>query len=153
MIEEKQVEKLVNDFLNGSDKFLVEVIIRPANLISVYIDGDHEVSIEDCHRLNRHLEHALNRDVEDFELTVSSAGLDRPLKTLRQIKKRIGLELEVVSISGKKTCGILVNAEKEGIEIEQEIRITKKEIEKKKISLPFQEIRTIKEVITFKKIK
>jgi ribosome maturation factor RimP len=153
MIEENRVVNLVNDYLKGTDKFLVEVIIRPSNLITVYIDGDHQVSLEDCLLLNRHLEQVLNRDEEDFELTVSSAGLDRPLKKLRQIEKRIGSEVDVVFVTGEKTCGTLVKVDKEEIEIELEIRITKKEMEKKKISFPFREIKTIKEVISFKKIK
>lgn len=153
MIEEKQVVRLVDESLKGTDKFLVEVVIRPTNLITVFIDGDSHVSIEDCKRLNRQLEQGLNREREDFELTVSSAGLDRPLKVLRQFKIRIGLELEVVTIQGEKNSGILVKEGKEGIEIEQEIQITKKVKEKKNFFFPFREIRTVKEVITIKKTK
>lgn len=153
MIEEKQVVRLVDEFLKGTNKFLVEVVIRPTNLITVFIDGDNQVSIEDCQRLNRHLEQHMNREMEDFELTVSSAGLDRPLKVLRQFKKRMGMELEVVTLTGEKTSGILLNLGKDGIEIEKEIMITKKVKEKKKIFFPFKEIRTVKEVITIKKTK
>jgi len=151
VIEEKQIIRLVEESLQGTDKFLVEVVIRPTNLITIFIDGDSQVSIEDCRRVNRHLEQKMNREKQDFELTVSSAGLDRPLKVLRQYKKRVGLELEVVTVAGDKTCGILVTAGNDGIEIEQEIKISKKEKEKKKIFIPFKEIRTVKEVITFKK--
>jgi len=153
VIEEKQVVRLVDEFLKGTNKFLVEVVIRPTNLITVFIDGDNQVSIEDCQRLNRHLEQHMNREMEDFELTVSSAGLDRPLKVLRQFKKRMGMELEVVTLTGEKTSGILLNLGKDGIEIEKEIMITKKVKEKKKIFFPFKEIRTVKEVITIKKTK
>lgn len=151
MIEEKQVVRLVEEFLQGTDKFLVEVTVRHANVITVFIDGDNRISLEDCRRVNRYLEQYLNRETEDFELTVSSAGLDRPLKLLRQFKKRIGSEIEVVSIANNKTCGTLLTAGEDGIEIEQEIRISKKEKEKKKAYFPFKEIRTVKEVINIKK--
>ena len=153
MIEQKQVERLAEECFRGTSKFLVEVIIRTNNIITVFIDADDHVSLEDCRHLNRFLEQGLNREQEDFELTVSSAGLDRPLKTLRQYANRIGREIEVVSPSGKKTTGLLVKAGQKGIEIEQTIQISRKEIEKKCVVIPFGEIRTAKEVITFKKSK
>lgn len=153
MIEQKQLERLAEECFRGADKFLVEVIIRPNNIITVYMDGDDHVSLEDCRQLNRFLEQGLNRDQEDFELTVSSAGLERPLRVLRQYLKRTGQELEVVTNSGQKVSGTLLNAGKEGIEIEQVIHLNKKETEKKKIFFPFRDIKSAKDVITFKKSK
>jgi len=153
MIDQKQVERLAEEHFRGTSKFLVEVSIRSNNLITVFIDADDHVSLDDCRQLNRFLEQGLDRDREDFELTVSSAGLDRPLKVLRQYKNRIGRDIEVVTTTGKKVNGLLMKADEEGIELEQTILISKKEIEKKSVVIPFGEIRTAKEVITFKKSK
>jgi ribosome maturation factor RimP len=151
MIAEEQVQKLINDFFTGSDKFLVELHIKPINVISVFIDSDTNISIEDCRELSRYLEQGLDREKEDFELTVSSAGLDRPLKMLRQYLKMIGKSLDIVLLHGEKLQGKLVRADHFGIEIEQEIKISKKESKVKKIALNYENIRTAKTVITFKK--
>jgi len=151
MITEKQVAALLDEFLDGTDLFTVEITVRPASHITVYIDGDKGVALEDCHRVNRFLEQRLNRDMEDFDLTVSSAGLDRPLKVLRQYKKLIRQEIEVVTVTGKKIAGVLEKAEKEGIVISQEVVISKKEKEMKSWSFSFGELKSVKEVITFKK--
>lgn len=151
MITEDQVKKIIQDFFKGSDKFLVELHIKPIHVISVFIDADTAISIEDCRELSRHLEQSLDREKEDFELTVSSAGLDRPLKVMRQYRNLIGKHLDIVMNGGQKLNGKLLKADELGIVIEQEIKISKKEIDIKKITLPFDQIRTAKKVITFKK--
>ncbi len=151
MITEKQVTGLIKEFLDGSDKFLIEVLIKPLNHIMVFIDGDHGVTIDDCKGLSRHLEQNLDREKEDFDLMVSSAGADRPLKVLRQYKKYIGKNLEIVTVSGAKTEGVLVFADRDGIKLEQEIKKSKKESEKKELDLKFNEIKSAKIVISFKK--
>ncbi len=151
MITEDQVKKLINDYFQGSDKFLVELHIKPINVISIFIDADTTISIEDCRELSRHLEQGLNREKEDFELTVSSAGLDRPLKLLRQYQKMLWKSLDIILNSGEKLSGKLVKADNTGIEIEQEIKLSKKETTLKNVVIPFDSIKTAKKVITFKK--
>ena len=151
MITEDKVTKLIHNLFKGTDKFLVEFSIKPINVISVFIDSDTTISIEDCRVLSRHLEHGLDREKEDFELTVSSAGLDRPLKLLRQYQKMIGKSLDIVMNGGDKLSGKLTKADKQGIEIEQEIKISKKETTVKKVVIPFENLKTAKKVITFKK--
>jgi len=151
MITEDQVTKHIHDYFKGTDKFLVELHIKPINVISVFIDADTSISIEDCKELSRHLEQTLDREKEDFELTVSSSGLDRPLKLLRQYQKITGKSLDIVLNGGDKLSGKLVKADKTGIEIEQEINISKKEKTLKNVVIPFGNIKTAKKVITFKK--
>lgn len=151
MITEDQVKKLINDYFQGSDKFLVELHIKPINVISIFIDADTTISIEDCRELSRHLEQGLNREKEDFELTVSSAGLDRPLKLLRQYQKMLWKSLDIILNSGEKLSGKLVKADNTGIEIEQEIKLSKKETTLKNVVIHFDSIKTAKKVITFKK--
>jgi len=151
MITEKQLTGLIEENLKGSDKFLIELILKPSNHIMVFIDGDQGVKIEDCQKLSRYIEQALDRDNEDFELMVSSAGADRPFRVLRQYQKHLGRILEVVTLDGKKIEGLLLLANDKEIKIEQEIKKSKKEIEKKEVVINYSEIKSAKAVISFKK--
>jgi len=151
MITEDRVENLVRDFFEGTDRFLVELSIKPNNSISIFIDSDTGISLENCRELSRFLEKGLDREKEDFELTVSSAGLDRPLKLLRQYQKIIGQSLDIVLNGGGKLSGKLLLADQNKIEIEQEVKISKKETSVKKSVITYDSIKTAKKVITFKK--
>ena len=90
MIDKFKVLDIVKDALEGSDKFLVSMKITPDNRIFVDIDGDNGINIDDCIELSRTIENQLDRDEEDFELNVSSAGADAPLKMPRQYRRQIG---------------------------------------------------------------
>jgi len=152
MITEKQLRSLIESHFEGTGLFLVELAVKPGNRISVFIDGDQRVSVETCRLVSRYLEGSLDREKEDFDLTVSSAGADRPLKLPRQYRKNLGNNLEIVTASGEKFTGKLQKAGDDGIELEktpggkkgtrQEMQIVK---------LKFDEIKTAKEVISFKK--
>ena len=115
MIEKIKILELVNNALEGSEKFLVNLKITPDNRIFVDIDGDNGVTIDDCIELSRAIEGQLDREEEDFELNVSSAGADMPLKLTRQYRKNVGRELEVVMVDGEKAEGTLEDASDEGI--------------------------------------
>ena len=117
MIEKIKILELVNQALEGSDKFLVSLKITPDNRIYVDIDGDNGVTIDDCIELSRAIESQLDRDAEDFALDVSSAGADQPLKLTRQYMKNIGREVEVVTYDGEKTVSELTAADEEHIEV------------------------------------
>lgn len=95
MIGQKEIEKLINESLQDTDLFLVELVISQANNIQVFIDGDTQVSVNDCVQLSRAIESSLDRDEEDFELHVSSAGLDLPLQKKRQYKKHLNKMLKI----------------------------------------------------------
>jgi ribosome maturation factor RimP len=150
MITRQQIQSLVEEHYSGTDHFLVEVIIRNGNIINVFIDGDHGVTIDVCRELSRYIEEKLDRDTLDFELTVSSAGADRPLVFPRQYLKNIGKGLELVTVSGETMTGILVRADESGVELEKTVKKGKKTTEKNIVSLKFDEIKTAKEVISFK---
>ena len=107
MIEKIKILELVNQHLEGTDKFLVNLKITPDNRIYVDIDGDNGVTIDDCRELSRAIESSLDRNEEDFALDVSSAGADQPLKLKRQYTKNLGREVEALAADGEKTIGIL----------------------------------------------
>jgi len=81
---------LTEEYLEDTPNYLVDVLVGADNTIIVEIDNDKGVNIDDCVALSRHLESKLDRDAEDFELTVTSAGLTSAFKTLRQYKKYEG---------------------------------------------------------------
>jgi ribosome maturation factor RimP len=151
MITETRVIKLIEAHLHGGDIFLVDVVVKPGNKISVYIDGDHGVNIDVCRELNHFLNESLDRDTEDFDLTVSSSGADRPLKLPRQYKKNTGNSLDVVTKAGEKYSGVVLKADESGIELEiPPLKKSKKDQEIKIVPLKFSDIKSAKEVITFK---
>ena len=107
MIDKNVVEKLVNQWLEDKDYFLVDIEISPDDRIVVEIDHADGVWIEDCVQLSRFIEDNLNRDDEDYELEVGSAGLGQPFKVRQQYLNFIGKEVEVLDADGKKWKGLL----------------------------------------------
>lgn len=100
--------------------FLVMVKVSSDNRIEVFIDGDEGVRIQDCIDLSRKLEACLDREQEDFELSVLSWGLGEPLKMKRQFEKNIGKNVEVVCANGRKLDGKLSEVKEKGFVIELE---------------------------------
>ncbi|MCM1078638.1 MAG: ribosome assembly cofactor RimP [Bacteroidales bacterium] len=107
MINKETVRTLVNEWLRDKEYFLVDVEVTPDDRIVVEIDHKDGVWIEDCAQLSRFLEENLNRDEEDYELEVGSAGLGQPFKVVQQYVNCIGEEVEVLRKDGKKLTGIL----------------------------------------------
>lgn len=111
MIDKVTVLDIIQEALEGSDKFLVNLKITTDNRIFVDIDGDNGINIDDCIELSRKIENSLNRDEEDFELNVSSAGADAPLKLPRQYRKNVGRNLAVETFDGEHLEGRLCDAD------------------------------------------
>lgn len=129
MITEAQIRKLVEEKIAEMDYFIVSVTVSSSNSIRVEIDGDHGVKIVDCVEISRHIESSFDREEEDFELVVSSAGMDQPFKILRQYKRYYGRMVEVKIKGGDKLKGKLLTAS----EAEVKLEVTeKKKIEGKK---------------------
>lgn len=111
MISKDKVREIVEEWLVDKEYFLVDVSVSADNCISVEIDHAEGVWIEDCVLLSRHIEANLDRDVEDYELEVGSAGIGQPFKVLRQYINHIGKEVEVLAKDGKKYRGIMARAD------------------------------------------
>ncbi len=107
MIDRNVVKNLVEEWLEGTEYFLVDIQISPDNRIVVEIDHADGVWIDDCVELSKYIEDHLDRDKEDFELEVGSAGLGQPFKVAQQYKNFVGKEVEVLDAEGHKTRGIL----------------------------------------------
>lgn len=154
MISDLHIRNLSEKAIEGTDCFLVDVHVTPMNRIIVLIDREGGVGIKQCVEVSRFIEKSLDRDAEDFELEVSSAGLDQPFKVLRQYQKNIGREVDVKLTDGKKIKGNLISANENGITIQQIIREriegrkAKQNVEKN-FSFTFPEIKETKVVIKF----
>jgi ribosome maturation factor RimP len=152
MIKAEQIRTLLRDELPQRDLFLVDVTVNPGNRIVVYVDSMKGVSIDECMNVGRYIGSKLDREVEDFELEVSSPGLDNPLKLPQQYLKNMGRVLEVLTFDGVKTTGRLVKANEESIRLEVE-SLTKDGKGRKKVKLTqtweksMNEIKTAKVVI------
>ena len=116
MINKEQVATLCEEALANTDRFLVEVKVKPNNVIEVYIDSDTAVNIDHCAELSRFVNEKLDRDVEDYELSVFSWGLSGALKMDRQLQKYVGKDVEVKTKETGKQMGKLVAFDAEKVE-------------------------------------
>lgn len=118
MIESKIVTDIVQKWLDGkNDYFLVDVNVDRENRIVVEIDHPEGVWIDDCVELSHYIESQLNRDVEDYELEVGSAGIGQPFKVLQQYLNHVGQNVEVLPKTGAKLKGELLSADENGFVI------------------------------------
>ena len=141
MIEKAVVEKLVEEWLDGKEYFLVDVTVSADDRIVVEIDHAEGVWIEDCVELSRFIESRLSRDEADYELEVGSAGIGQPFKVLRQYVNHVGKEVEVLTADGKKLRGVLTAANEEQFELTVSV---KKKLEGEKRP------RMVEEVMSFR---
>jgi len=145
----EDLRQLVENHFAGTDKFLVDILVKPGNRIYVFIDGDHGVMIADCVEVSRLLESSLDRETEDFELNVSSAGADQPMKLPRQYTKNIGRSLQVKLSEDKTVTGKLEAVTENGI-----VLLTpgdkKKKLPPETLNLEFRDILESKVIISFK---
>lgn len=149
MIDKDAIQKEIESVLEGTDKFVVEIRVKAGNRITVLLDSDTDITIDDCIEITRHIESVYDRETEDYELTVSSAGIDQPIKMLRQYIKNIGREVEVTFTDGTVFSGNLVAADKDKISVYRKTKVKKVETEETKEIL-LTDIKHTKEVISFK---
>lgn len=158
MISKELVRKLAQERIDELDRdlFIVDISITPSMVISLEIDkSSGSVAIDDCVSVSRNVEHNLDREEVDFELHVSSAGLDKPLRVLPQYLKNVGREVEMMMNNGSKKTGVLLGATEETLTV-QTTRQEKLEGKKKKETIveeetiPMSDIKETKIVISFK---
>ncbi len=155
MIEKGTVTNIVEEWLQGKDYFLVDVDVNSNDKIVVEIDHAEGVWIEDCAELSRYIESRLDREKEDFELEVGSAGIGQPFKVLQQYYIHVGCEVEVLTKSGEKYNGILKAADEKGfmVTVLKKVRLegTKRpKMVEEDIPFTYDEIKYTKYLISFK---
>ena len=153
MITKEQIIDLSSEALADSDRFVVDVTVSKSNVINLYIDADSSVTIDHCVALSRFIEGRLDREVEDYELSVSSAGIDYPLLKHRQLNKYIEKDLEITDNEGVKNVYKLLSFSEEQINVQKAtIKILgklKKTVYSENTELFFKDIKEIKPYINF----
>ena len=154
MIDKNVVKKLVDEWLQDQEYFLVDIEISPDNRIVVEIDHADGVWIEDCVALSRYIEERLSRDDEDYELEVGSAGLGQPFKVPQQYINFVGKEVEVLDADGIKVKGILkaVDGNDFTVGVEEKVKVEgKKRPVKQEVDHVYQmdKVKYTKYIISF----
>lgn len=155
MIEKKTVSQIVEEWLEGKDYFLVEVTVSPDDKIVVEIDHAEGVWIEDCVELSRFIESKLNREEEDYELEVGSAGIGQPFKVLQQYYNHVGSDVEVLTKDGCKLTGVLKDADEEKFVVAVQKKVKVEGAKRPKLMeedeiFRYDEIKYTKYLISFK---
>ncbi len=154
MIDRLKIEELIQDKLSETKVYVVDIQVKPGNLIKVYLNEEDGISIDTCVQFSRVIESGLDREVEDFALQVSSPGLTEPLKVPQQYRKQLGQSLKILTVDDNKYTGELLSADENGIEVKAEIKVKatgskKKTKEIQLMKLEYKEIKTAKVNLVF----
>jgi len=155
MIDRNVVSGIVDEWLEDKDYFLVDVSVSPDDKIVVEIDHAEGVWIDDCVELSRFIESRLDREQEDYELEVGSAGIGQPFKVLKQYQIHIGKEVEVLTRDGKKLEGVLKDANEENMTLTVQKKVKPEGAKRLKlveedVTYTYNDIKYTKYLISFK---
>ena len=151
--KEKVSELLETGLEQNPSLFLIDFSISESFKITVLIDGDNGVQLQDCIDISRAIENNLDREEQDFSLEVASVGVGSPLKFKRQYFKNVGRML-IVKLESEKIEAQLVDANEEFITLEWQAREPKKigkgkETVQKKLEIPYTDIKEAIVTVTF----
>ena len=141
MVEKQKIQGLVEEFIKWTGLFLVSVKVSNANRIIVLGDKNEGIKIDECAAIHRHIENGLDNETEDFELQVSSPGLDAQFTVMEQFYKNDGRKVEVTDNEGSKYIGNLKNVTKGGFELETKLKL---------LSFNFEQIKSTRVILTIK---
>lgn len=155
MIDKNLVRNIVEEWLQGKDYFLVDITVSHDDKIVVEIDHAEGVWIEDCVELSRFIESKLNREEEDFELEVGSAGIGQPFKVLQQYKNHVGKEVETLVNDGRKIAGVLKLADENHfvVTVVKKVKTEgakRPQLVEEDVELDYNEVKYTKYLISFK---
>ncbi len=154
MISKETIRDIIIPVIDGLPIFVVDIRVDAANKIVVEVDTPDGITIEECIRISQAIESSLDREVEDFELEVSSPGLTEAFKVIEQYQKNCGRTVDVVKKDGQKLNGILQQVDEQGIVLETKAKVKNEGDKRAKlvtqtIILNFNDIKATKVTITF----
>jgi len=154
MIAKQYIQKIVEDKIAGTHLFLVDVAVDIHNAINVFVDSESSVTLENCIELSKYIESNIDREKEDFELVVSSAGLTEPFKCEKQYVKNIGKEVAVITKDGQKHIGKMLsyNGKEMIVACNKKIKLDghkKKQLVVEQVILPLETVKSTTIYITF----
>lgn len=156
-MEQEKILSIVSETAAGCGCFVVDVTVSKDNDIVVTIEKETgDIDLQDCVAVNDAFLAAFDKDVEDYSLTVTSAGLDQPFKVLKQYLKAVGSAVEARFKGGKKIVGVLTEADEDGIRLRYSQKEAvegkkKKEVVDHEDRFGFDEINSVTPHIVFKK--
>jgi ribosome maturation factor RimP len=155
MIDKRIVSGIVNEWLEDKEYFLVDIAVSSDDKIVVEIDHAEGVLIDDCVELSRFIESKLDREEEDYELEVGSAGIGQPFKVLQQYLIHIGQEVEVLTKQGQKLEGVMKDANEENFTVTIQKKVKPEGAKRPKlvdedVTFTYEEIKYTKYLISFK---
>lgn len=150
----EEIKHIAEPLIEAENLFLVDLSVSKDNVIEVFIDAQTGVDVKTCIKISKEIEEHLDREKEDFELTVSSAGIGCPFKVDGQYRKNIGNTVEIKFKDNNKQQGILKNFDQQSVFLECEEKQVvegkkKKELVKVEKTFPRTEIKEIKDIVFF----
>jgi ribosome maturation factor RimP len=155
MILKENIENWARQALLNESQFLVDVVVsskQGPQKVTVMLDGDHGITIDDCAAISRKLLSVLEGqgDIGDnFTLEVTTPGVDHPLKMKRQYIRNIGRMVKVQRTDKTVEQGKLAAVNEDTLALEREEKNGKVK-ELRKIVVPFSEIERAIVQISFK---
>ena len=137
-------------FCKNTDKYVVDLQVKPGNIIAVTIDGDTPVTIVDCIQLSKFIESKLDREIEDFDLKISSFGAEKPFKMIRQYRKNIGRDVEIIMEDDTIVKGKLLDIVDEKIKIKPAGKKKKNETLIEELWIDLAQVKQTKCTLSFK---
>lgn len=155
MVNRDDILALVREAISGTEIFLVEASVKPGNIIRVFVDEPAGISLDECVRISKAIEDGIDREKEDFDLQVSSPGLENPLIVIQQYEKNIGNELKVITIDNQRITGELIEVDPAGINLKAMVRVKNEGSKKSKpalqnVRIKFGDIKSAKVSLHFK---
>lgn len=155
MIKKDIVKSVVEEWLNGKDYFLTDLQVSEDDKIVVEIDHKEGVWIDDCVELSKFIETHIDREQEDYELEVGSAGIGQPFKVLQQYINHVGDPVEVLTNAGEKLQGTLVKAGEESFVLSYKKKVKPEGAKRPKmvdeeVTFAYADVKWAKYLIDFK---
>jgi len=152
MITKEDIRKVAEPKIEELNGFFIDVKVNTNNVITLFFDRMDGVKIDHCSEISRHIEHHFDRDVEDYELTVCSAGLDKPFLVDQQYHKYNGKEVGVLLKNGKRKKGVILSYKNDilTLEVVKRKKGSKKSIIVEEVEIPKVDIKETKLKINFK---
>jgi ribosome maturation factor RimP len=153
MLNKEFVENIVGKALEGTSAFIVDIKVLPNGKVDIFIDKPEGIVVADCVKINRLLANELETLEINAEITVSSPGLDEPLKVTQQYVKNVGRQVRVITKTGEEKTGKLLAANINGIELETNERVkngNKKENVNNHYQFTYSQLAKTEIVLSFK---
>lgn len=155
MIDKQKLTETVEKAIEGSGIFIVEITVSPENSIVVELDSADGIDIDTCAGITRRIEAEFDRDTEDYDLEVGSAGLTSPFKVKGQYLKNIGNDVEVLTNDGRKFQGTLSAVGDDSFTVDVPAKIKREGAKRPEtilqpVTLAFSQAKSVRYVIKFK---